>query len=81
LERVFGSLPVGSSEAELGSVTVPGLGADLVAVHHAWASGETEQVGEHRRTRNWLYALGMVLMLGVVWQVWRKRSSMLRRKR
>ena len=81
LERVFGSLPVRSSDAELGSVTIPGLGADLVAVHRAWMLGESERVGERRRMRNWLYGLGAVLALGVVLQVWRTRSSRGKRSR
>ena len=40
VERIFGSLPVGDSDAELATVTVPGLGADLIAVHDAWTAGD-----------------------------------------
>ena len=74
LERVFGSLPVGSSDQELATVTVPGLGADLIAVHDAWTAGDVEHVGERRRMRNLLYWLGAALMVGVVWTVKWKRQ-------
>ncbi len=43
VERIFGSLPVGSSDAELATVAIPGLGVDLVAVHQAWTAGNLER--------------------------------------
>ena len=39
VERIFGSLPVGSTDSELSSVAIPGLGPDLVAIHRAWTAG------------------------------------------
>ena len=75
-ERIFGSLPVGGSDAELATVSIPGLGADLVAVHDAWTNGTLEREGERRKTRNWLYLLGALLTLGVVMTV---RHKMRRR--
>jgi hypothetical protein len=65
--RIFGSLPIGSSDAELATVSIPGLGSDLIAVHDAWTQGKLEHVGERRRMRNWLYGLGALLALGLVW--------------
>jgi len=65
--RIFGSLPIGSSNTELATVSIPGLGADLIAVHDAWTQGKLEHVGERRRMRNWLYGLGALLALSLVW--------------
>jgi hypothetical protein len=51
MDRVFASLPVGSSDAELATVTIPGLGADLIAVHDGWINGQlqrTEALKMHR---------------------------------
>ena len=47
--RIFGSLPVGSSEAELATVTVPGLAPDLIAVHDAWTNGTLRRT--HKRAK------------------------------
>ncbi len=74
VERIFGSLPVGGSDAELRAVSIPGLGADLVAVHDAWSNGTLERVGDRRRVRNLLYGLGALLTLGVLWMVRRTRK-------
>jgi hypothetical protein len=68
-ERIFGSLPA----TDFNLITIPGLAADLEAVHAAW------QDGSLGRTRSWiekmkvrLVAGGMlVVLLGVV--VWRRR--------
>ncbi|WP_255551179.1 hypothetical protein [Granulicella sp. dw_53] len=64
-ERIFGSLPV--SEAQLASISVPGLANDLQAVQTAWHSGHLRRV----RGRNfvlvlWLEVLGVVLAIVVV---------------
>ncbi len=75
VERIFGSLPVGTSDAELRSVSIPGLGDDLVAVHKAWVEGTLERVGERRRLRNWLYGLGLVLVVALVWKIQRRRAQ------
>lgn len=74
-ERIFGSLPVGSSDAELATVSIPGLAPDLIAVHDAWQNGTVEHVGERRRMRNILYILGGLLTLLILWMVHRHRSK------
>ncbi len=73
LERVFGSLPVGSTDAELRTLTVPGLADDLIAVHTAWQAGTVEEVGVHRRIRNLLYGAGTLLAGGLVWALMERR--------
>ena len=42
--RIFGSLPV----TDFNRITIPGLPADLDAVHAAWQDGSLE------RTRSWM---------------------------
>ncbi len=74
VERIFGSLPVGSSDAELATVSIPGLGPDLVAVHDAWTNGTLERVGERRRTNHWLYAIGALLTLATLYTLRRTIS-------
>jgi len=72
VERIFGSLPT----EDLAGVSIPGLGADLVAVHDAWADGTLE------RTRTWkrtalelgLCALGALVLVEVVRRVGKKRT-------
>jgi hypothetical protein len=44
-ERIFGSLPVGSSDAELATISIPGLAPDLIAVHDAWTNGTLNRIG------------------------------------
>jgi len=70
VERVFASLPVGSSEAELAKVTVPGLGADMVAVHAAWTAGTLERTESplHRRLRLIGLTLAAIIAIGLVWR-------------
>ncbi len=74
-ERVFGSLPVGSSDAELATVSIPGLAPDLIAVHDAWQRGTVEHVGDRRRIRNILYILGAVLLVAILWMIRRHRTK------
>ena len=72
-ERIFGSLPT----EDLEGVTIPGLGADLIAVHTAWMNGSLE------RTRTWkktaaevfLFSIGALLLVGAV-----RRARRLTRK-
>jgi hypothetical protein len=72
-ERIFGSLPT----EDLEGISVPGLGADLVAVHTAWMDGTLE------RTRTWkktaaevlLFSMGALLLVGAV-----RRARRLTRK-
>ncbi len=63
-ERIFGSLPT----EDLEGVSIPGLGADLVAVHNAWMDGSLA------RTRTWkrtavevvLFGMGALLLVDAV---------------
>lgn len=71
-ERIFGSLPT----EDLEGVSIPGLGADLVAVHKAWNDGTL------MRTRTWkttaseilLFSIGALVLVGAV----RRARSMTR---
>jgi hypothetical protein len=76
IERIFASLPVGTTDAELGSVTIPGLGADLVAVHDATVAGKirrTDSFWRHRIRQG----VGVFAILTVLWFGWRwvRRSN------
>jgi hypothetical protein len=70
-ERIFGSLPTTDFQA----ITIPGLAADLEAVHAGWQDGSLE------RTRSWMErmmlrlagAAALVVVAGVV--VWRRRRA------
>jgi hypothetical protein len=70
-ERIFGSLPTTDFQA----ITIPGLAADLEAVHAAWQDGSLE------RTRSWVQKMtlrligvtALVVLGGVV--VWRRRRA------
>jgi len=69
--RIFGSLPV----TDFQLITIPGLPADLAAVHAAWQDGSLE------RTRSWMQKMTVrvigsacvVLLVGMV--VWRRRRA------
>jgi hypothetical protein len=69
--RIFGSLPV----TDFQLITIPGLAADLEAVHAAWQDGSLE------RTRSWMEkmtlrlvgAAALMVLAGVV--VWRRRRA------
>lgn len=75
VERIFGSLPVGDSDAELATIRIPGLGADLVAVHQAWTDGTLNRIRPRWEvwTRRLAAVLGLVLGFAVAWFV-RQRS-------
>ena len=70
-ERIFGSLPVTDFQV----ITIPGLAADLEAVHAAWQDGSLE------RTRSWMEkmtlrvvgAAALVVLAGVV--LWSRRRA------
>jgi len=67
--RIFGSLPTTDFQA----ITIPGLAADLEAVHAAWQDGSLE------RTRSWVEtmtlrlvgAAAVAMLAGIL--VWRRR--------
>ena len=73
VERIFGSLPVGDSDAELRTVMIPGLGADLVAVHDAWTNGTLKRTRHGGRRRWWLFGFGAVLAAAVL--LWARRGK------
>jgi hypothetical protein len=68
-ERIFGSLPV----TDFNLITIPGLAADLEAVHTAWKDGSLE------RTPSWIRKMtlrlvgvtALAVLAGLV--VWRRR--------
>ena len=68
-ERVFASLPVGSTPAELANVSIPGLAPDLIAVHNAWTDGTLER----RRPRWQLIAVAAVVIAGAAYAIIRRR--------
>jgi hypothetical protein len=79
-ERIFGSLPT----TDLQAITIPGLAADLEAVHAAWQDGANGANGTNRsleRTRSWMEtmtlrlvgAAALVALAGVV--VWRRSRA------
>ncbi len=74
IERIFGSLPVGASDAELATITIPGLGEDLIAVHDAWTAGKLRRW--HGRTfwriQLGLLAAGAALLLVVLGWLWNR---------
>jgi hypothetical protein len=76
-ERIFGSLPV--TEANLATITIPGLADDLIAVRDAWHDGTLE----HQKP--WWYYAGMwggALALGgfMVWfSSWSRKNPRTRR--
>ena len=72
VSRIFASLPVGSSDAELATVTIPDLGQQLIAVHDAWTDGTLSRTRPH--WRRWaLIALGAVLLLAAgIWLMRRR---------
>jgi hypothetical protein len=69
--RIFGSLPT----TDLQAITIPGLAADLEAVHAAWQDGSLE------RTRSWMETMtfrltgvaAVAVLAGIV--VWRRRRA------
>ncbi len=72
VERVFGSLPLGDSDAELAAVSIPGLGADLVAVHDAWTDGSLRRI--QGGWRKWIRIASLpALGVGIVLRWRRKR--------
>jgi len=77
VERIFASLPVGDSDQELATVTIPGLGNDLIAVHDAWTDGKLERTvsSQVKRLRIAAGALAVFLLLVVLWRRRRKPEA------
>ena len=73
VERIFGSLPVGSTDAELATITIPGLGADLIAVHEAWTRGSLRRDRATHKFRDTAAALGLLLLAGLLYWIQRRR--------
>ncbi len=65
VERIFASLPVGESDRDLATVSIPGLGAELIAVHDAWTDGTLARA--HPRWWRWaiLGSAALILFAGV----------------
>ncbi len=74
-DRIFGSLPVGSSDAELATLTIPGLAPDLIAVRDAWTHGSLKRVRAPHRIRETAIACGLVLLAGLLYWIQRRRTS------
>ena len=65
-ERIFGSLPVDPGpNADFSAITIPGLAADLSAVHRAWTDGTLTRTRSRLRTVLLVGVLIGVTMLGV----------------
>jgi hypothetical protein len=67
-ERIFGSLPV----ADFNAITIPGLAADVIAVHDAWRNGDLERTQSRLHRVLWQIA-GVVTAMAVVGVVWWRR--------
>jgi hypothetical protein len=67
--RIFGSLPV----TDFSLITIPGLAADLDAVHVAWQDGSLERTPSwiRKMTLRVIGATALVALVGIV--VWRRR--------
>ena len=65
-ERIFGSLPVDPGpNADFSAITIPGLAADLSAVHAAWTNGTLQRTHSRLRTILLIGALIGITMLGI----------------
>jgi hypothetical protein len=67
--RIFGSLPV----TDFNLITIPGLAADLEAVHAAWQDGSLERTPSwiRKMTSRLIGATALVALVGIL--VWRRR--------
>ena len=75
VERIFASLPIGSSDADLAAVTIPGLGADLVAVHDAWQAGTLKRTQSPWIRRLEYAAVVLAIIASLVYGFTRRRRS------
>jgi hypothetical protein len=67
--RIFGSLPV----TDFNLITIPGLAADLEAVHAAWEEGSLERTSSwiRKMTLRLVGVTALVVLAGIV--LWRRR--------
>jgi hypothetical protein len=63
-ERIFGSLPV--SDRDFATITIPGVGADLIAVHDAWIAGKLQRTDLHWWQRIRIASILFALVAAVV---------------
>ncbi|GGA70582.1 hypothetical protein GCM10011507_22680 [Edaphobacter acidisoli] len=72
-ERIFGSLPT----TDLHAITIPGLSADLIAVHNAWQNDSLERTTSwiEKITKRALGVAGIVLLVGLALRRRRSRRS------
>jgi hypothetical protein len=78
VDRIFGSLPVEATDFELRKVTIPGLGADLIAVHKAWTDGTLKRtdLGWWQRFNVASFFIGIALAVIAFFRSrWWKRSA------
>ena len=73
VERIFGSLPVGQSDAELATIPIPGLGPQLIAVHDAWTNGTLKRIRPTHHLRDAGIALGALLLAGILYWTNKRR--------
>ena len=70
-DRIFGSLPV----TDFNRITIPGLPADLEAVHAAWQDGSLERTRSGiQKMIGRLIGVGVVVLLGGI-LLWRRRRA------
>jgi hypothetical protein len=69
--RIFGSLPV----TDFQLITIPGLAADLVAVHTAWQDGSLERTPSWIRKMTLRALSGAGVLVVVILAAWRWRKN------
>lgn len=75
VERIFGSLPVGSTDVELRTIAVPGLADDLIAVHAAWTAGKLKRTDLGWRSPMRIIGAALVLVAFGGLIVWTRRRQ------
>ncbi len=73
-ERIFGSLPVGQSDAELATIPIPGLATDLIAVHEAWTRGNLHRIRPTHHLRDAGLILGALILAGILYWTNKRRN-------
>jgi hypothetical protein len=72
--RIFASLPVGSSDAELSTIMIPGLASDLMLVHRAWTDGTLKRTRPAWEWAAYLAAIALTLIVGIGFERRRRRA-------